>query len=347
MSFAQNFVSKINNKISDEDLKLIYMELEAFCCNFDIRKKETDLVVSNIFPSFYKTFFIAKKIKGCSQGTLNQYKLQLDRFFTTINKPVEQITTEDIIMFLYLLQNKPSNFNGKVMSAGVADGVRRVLNSFFDWSVNNGYLRTNPVARIEKIKSEQKKRKPLTEIELEKVRYAIDNAHRNSKGYRKRDLDIRNLAIFELMYSTGARISEVTSLNISDIDFDTKEVNLIGKGNKHRKSYINAKAILYITQYLKTRDDDNEALFVNYKAPHTRMTNSGIRYMFRRYGYVAEVGKLFPHRIRHTTATLALNHGMRLEELQKLLGHSKPETTLIYAELAQENVRNAHQRYII
>lgn len=345
MSFAMDFITKLQGKLSDEELKMVCQELEVFSTGYDISERCTKVALADNRPECYKVFFVAKKMKGCSDGTLLQYKLQLDLFFDMVQKPIEEITTEDIITFLYILQVK-GRPNHPPMNPNVVDGIRRILNSFFSWAVNGGYLKTNPVSAIDKIRGEKKQRQPLTEIEIEKVRYSIDNAQRNSKGY-KRGLDIRNMALFEFLFSTGARVSEVENLNRDDVNFETREVHLFGKGKKHRISYMNAKAIIYLSEYLQSRDDDNEALFVSYKAPHKRLSKAGIRRVLKVGGDIAGVGRIFPHRIRHTTATIALNHGMRLEEVQKLLGHEKPETTMIYAKLCQENVKNSHLKYVI
>lgn len=346
MSFAMDFVTKLDGKLSTEELEIVCRELEVFCTQFDISQKETRIANIEYFPDFYKIFFVSKKIKGCSQGTLEQYKLQLDYFFEFVRKPVKEIKREDVMGFLYHLQvvGKPGR---SPMSDGVTDGIRRILNSFFSWAVVNDYLDCNPVAGIDKIKAEKKRRKPLTDIELEKLRFTLDNANRNKIG-KYRQLDIRNLALFEVMYSTGARISEITTLDRNHVNLETMEVELYGKGKKHRISYLNAKAVFYLKMYLNLRDDNNPALFVSYKKPHERISNSAIRAVLKRGGERAKLdGHIFPHRIRHTTATNALKHGMPLEEIQKLLGHEKPETTLIYADLLQENVKADHQRYII
>ncbi len=345
MSFAMDFITKLEGKLSDEELRMICQELEVFSTGYDISERSTKVALADNRPECYKVFFVAKKMKGCSDGTLLQYKLQLDLFFDMVQKPIEEITTEDIITFLYILQVK-GRPNHPPMSPNVVDGIRRILNSFFSWCVNGSYLTSNPVAAVDKIRGEKKQRQPLTEMEVERVRYSIDNAKRSCRGY-KRDLDVRNMALFEFLFSTGARVSEVVGLNRDDVNFETREVHLYGKGKKHRISYMNSKAVLYLSEYLQRRDDDNEALFVNYKSPHDRMSKDGIRKVLNDCGQIAGVGKVFPHRIRHTTATIALNHGMRLEELQKLLGHEKPETTLIYAKLCQENVKNSHLKYVI
>ncbi len=344
--FVNQFLSVLDGKVSDKDLTVISQELESFIYNFDISEKVTHLCTNDIFPPFYKMFFVAKKISGCADGSLQTYKIHLDYFFNWIHKPYDQISTEDILAFLYHLQ-KDGKDGQKPMSANVTDNVRRILNSFFEWAVSNRYTAYNPVSAIPKIKGEKKRRKPLTELELERVRYAMyHEVHR----YKKYDdmLVKRNMALFEVMYSTGARISEIVALNKDDINFDTHEVHLYGKGKKHRISYLNAKAIVYLTEYLQSRKDDNVALFVNYKSPHDRITISAARAQIKKWGNQAHIkGNIYPHRIRHTTATHALSHGMPLEQLQMLLGHEKPETTLIYADVLQSNVKSSHLKYVI
>lgn len=345
-NFTNAFIERLNGKVTDEDLSVIYSELESFVYNFEISERETRIATVDIFPTCYKMFFITKKIGGCSDGTITQYKLQLDYFFEWINKPLKEITTEDILAFLYHLQaeGKP---NQKPLTANVADGVRRVINSFFEWATKNGHIDKNPVAGVGKIKGEIKRREPLSEFDLERVRYAIshEEKRRKIKRYGK-VITQRNEALLEVLYSTGARISEVIALNKSDVNFQTQEVYLFGKGKKHRISYLNAKAVVALSKYLESREDSEDALFVTYKKPIRRMTVAGARRELKRWGASAGVN-VFPHRIRHTTATHALAHGMPLEQVQRLLGHSKPETTLIYADVMQENVKYSHLRCVI
>lgn len=334
MNVANEFTARLYGKISDENLAVVSQELNIFLADYEVIKKETALATLDEYPRCYQAFMVTKKIEGKSEETLKQYQFQLEHFFDYVRKPVDQIRTEDILLYLYEKQ--------KTMSATSANNVRRVLSSFFGWCSDNGYIEKNPCNPIKNIQGEKNIRKPLSEMQLEKMRDSIDK--RKCK-YKRDDVAIRDKALFEFMYSTGAREAEVAGCNIDDIDFQTGAVLLFGKGKKQRESYLNTKAKYSLKKYLDMRHDDNPALFVSLNQPHERMSKAGILRAISKYS--AQVGdKVYPHKIRHTTATQGLKHGMTLTDMQKLLGHAKPETTLIYAEIADEEVKHSHAKYI-
>lgn len=214
------------------------------------------------------------------------------------------------------------------------DGKRLVINTFFEWCRDEGYINKNPCKQIHPIKYEAKPREPLTGIELELVRDAC-------KTYREK-------AIIETLYSTGCRVTELVRLKKTDVDFQKGEVYLFGKGNKQRTSYINAKAEVALKKYLFTRMDDNPALFVSERKPHQGLKKTSIEKIVREIGQRSGIGRrVFPHLIRHTTGTDALMRGMTLPELQELFGHVKPETTMIYAKTCRDNIKHNHQRCIV
>ena len=246
----------------------------------------------------------------------------------SVNKSISCITTDDIRIYLYNFQK-----NRHVGNRSMARR-RLVINTFFQWCTDEGYITQNPCRQIRPIKYESKLREPLTGIEMELIRDAC-------RTYREK-------AIIELFYSTGCRVSELVTLNKDDIDFRKGEVHLFGKGNKHRLSYINAKAEVALKKYLFTRKDDNEALFVSERKPYNRIKKTGVEKIVREIGERSEVGRrVYPHLIRHTTATDALERGMNVAEVQKILGHEKLDTTMIYAKVCQENVKYDHKRYIV
>ena len=214
------------------------------------------------------------------------------------------------------------------------DGKRLVINTFFEWCRDEGYINKNPCKQIHPIKYEAKPREPLTGIELGLVRDAC-------KTYREK-------AIIETLYSTGCRVTELVRLKKTDVDFQKGEVYLFGKGNKHRTSYINAKAEVALKKYLFTRMDDTHALFVSERKPHQGLKKTSIEKIVREIGQRSGIGRrVFPHLIRHTTGTDALMRGMTLPELQELFGHVKPETTMIYAKTCRDNIKHNHQRCIV
>lgn len=245
-----------------------------------------------------------------------------------INKPITELTTNDIRIYLYNLQKRRNISNHSV------DCKRVVIHSFLEWCKNEEYIQKNPCNQIQPIKYEKKPREPLTDIELELVREACKS--------------VREKAIIELFYSTGCRVSEMVNLNKEDIDFKTGEVFLFGKGNKHRISYLNAKSEVYVKKYLHMRKDNDCALFVSERKPYKRLSKTGIERIVRVIGERSDIERpLYPHLIRHTTATDALKRGMNITELQAILGHQKLDTTMIYAKVSQDNVKYSHRKYIV
>lgn len=345
-NFINNFLVHMDGKVNDKELKIIQSELINTLTNYEVSKKETSLVVmENYLPQCYQIFMVAKKIEGRTEATLQQYKYQLEKFFYYIQKPINEISKEDVIVYLYAMGQKGNS--GKSLSATSIDNIRLCLNSFFNWANQNGYIDKNPVATIGRIKGEVKAREPLKELEVEALRDAIIhyNINKNTPSYNL--IRARDLALFEVLYSTGCRVSEIVNLNKEDIDYTSSPpvVKVFGKGQKYRNSYLNAKAIYYLSQYLKLRTDDNNALFCGSREPFKRLTKSGIEAALKKYEKLTAI-KLYPHKIRHTTATQGLKHGMPIEDLQAMLGHIKPETTMIYAHLSDSEVKYAHNKYI-
>lgn len=327
--FAKEFITKLNGKISDESLKTVFQELELFVNDYDIESRKTELIpYDDYIPKCYSTYLISKKIEGKSSGTLKLYDICLRDFFAFSNIPIENIKANDIRIYLYSLQQR------RKISNHTLDERRLIINAFLQWCTTEGYIERNPCMQVSPIKFEFKPRNPLNGIELELIRDAC-------KTYREK-------AIIELLYSTGCRVTELQRLNINDIDFGTGEVRLFGKGNKYRTSYLNAKSEVCIKKYLNERTDENIALFVGMRKPHQRLSKTGIEYIVGKIGKRAGIGRnLYPHLIRHTTATDAINRGMSVAEVQKILGHEKLDTTMIYAKLSEETIKYNHRRYII
>lgn len=327
-NFANEFVAKLDGKLSPEQLKTVLTELEMFSAGFDIEKKSTEIIpYENCIPECYKNYLVSKKIEGMSPKSLLTYKCNLDDFFRTVSKPLEQITTNDIRIYLYKLSEK-GNSNRTI------DGKRLIIHTFMDWCVKEDYLMRNPCSRINPIKFEVKPREPLNDIELELVRDAC-------KDYREK-------ALIELFYSTGCRVSEMVVLKKSDIDFQTKEVHLFGKGSKHRISYINARAEVALKKYWASMEVDIDSVISTIRKPYRGVTKTQIEQIVRKIGERSGIGRnLYPHLIRHTTATMSLERGMNVTELQKMLGHEKLDTTMIYAKVSQESLRYNHRKYVI
>jgi len=331
-NFANEFVSKLDGKISDEALRTVLQELQVFTSNYDISQRETHVVPyqSNI-PDCYRVYMVAKKIEGMSPESMKTYNFYLTDFFEHINQPFEQVTTNDIRIYLYETQKRTG------ISNRTLDGKRLVINTFMDWCWKEGYIPNNPCASIKPIKFEEKPREPLSNMELEIVRDACEN--------------YRDKAMIELFYSTGCRLSEMVNLKISDIDFTSKEVHLFGKGSKHRTSYLNAKAEYMLKKYFeleRPKDSISDSVFVIFRKPYNEMHKGSI------YARVKAIQKrsgiersLFPHLLRHTMATDALNRGMNVAEVKEILGHENLDTTMIYAKISHDSVKFNHKRYII
>lgn len=334
-NFAENFMTKLDGKLTAEQMKMVLTELQIFSSNYDIERKCTEVMVNGeVFPYYYKTFIVSKKIEGMSMRSIVTYQSNLKDFFYNIHKPVEDLTTNDIRVYLYDVQKRRNICNRTL------DGKRLILNSFFDWCLKEGYLKSNPVARINPIKFTEKPREPLTDLEMEMVREACR--------------DTRERAIIEVLFSTGCRISELEILKREDIDLVSKEVLLFGKGSKYRTSYINAKAEFWLKKYWNELGEKDlpdtaelEYCFLNSKKPYHHMKKTGLEAVVHKIGERAGLSSnLFPHRLRHSCASTALKRGMSLTELQTLLGHTKPDTTLIYAKISQENVKFSHERFV-
>lgn len=331
-NFANEFVSKLDGKISDEALRTVLQELQVFTSNYDISQRETHVVPyqSNV-PDCYRVYMVAKKIEGMSPESMKTYNFYLTDFFEHINRPFEQVTTNDIRIYLYETQKRTG------VSNRTLDGKRLVINTFMDWCWKEGYIPNNPCASIKPIKFEEKPREPLSSMELEIVRDACEN--------------YRDKAIIELFYSTGCRLSEMVNLKISDIDFASKEVHLFGKGSKHRTSYLNAKAEYMLKKYFeleRPKDSISDSVFVIFRKPYNGMQKGSI------YARVKAIQKrsgiersLFPHLLRHTMATTALNRGMNVAEVKEILGHEKLDITMIYAKISHDSVKFNHKRYIV
>lgn len=275
---------------------------------------------------YLNMFISAKDIEGCSSKTLKYYKDIILKFIRHIEKPIKEITTDDIR--LYFADYK----NTHTCSTATMDNIRRVFSSFFAWLEDEDYILKSPVRRIHRVKSITAVKEAFSDENIEVLR---DNCK-----------TIRELALLELLLSTGMRVGELVNLNISDMNFEDRSCIVLGKGNKQREVYFDARTKLHLKEYLATRTDDNEALFVSNIKPHQRLTISTIEYLMRVLGKKVNIKKVHPHRCRRTVATVAIDKGMPIEQVQKLLGHTKIDTTLHYAMVNQTNVKFSHRKYI-
>lgn len=320
----------LNESVDIDTLRFLEPKIDVILSNYEIGKKSTDLVVYNV--DAFKTvenYIISKKISGLSDGTLYLYMMVLKDFFLKTYKKPEDITANDIRIYLYKYQKEHG------ISNRTLDNRRTIICGYFNWMAAEEYITKNPAINIPPIKYERKHKKAMTQLDLEKIRSACQTK--------------RERAIVEMLYSTGCRVTELERLNISDVNFDTKEVILFGKGNKHRTSYLNAKAELALREYLSERKDDNEALFVYSKKPYSRLKKSGIEAIIKKIAQrtTGVSTHITPHIFRHTTATTAIDRGMNIVDVSKLLGHERIETTMEYITTNSNSVKSNHKNYII
>lgn len=289
--------------------------------------QEPEEVISESTNFDYLDMFIAaKKIEGCSDRTVTYYKSTVEHLLKSIDTPIRKITTDEIRSYLARYQEKGG------CSKTTVDNIRRNISSFFSWLEEEDYILKSPMKRIHKIKTVQPVKETISDELIEKLRDAC--------------LCKRDLAMVDLLYSTGIRVGELVRLNIDDISFEERECVVFGKGDKERRVYFDAKAKLHLQDYLKERKDNNPALFVTLDAPYERLRISGVEIRIRNLGRSINAEKIHPHKFRRTMATRAIDKGMPIEQVQKILGHSQIDTTMQYAMVNQSNVKNAHRKYI-
>lgn len=319
---------RLSDKLPDESLKVIKEAVTIWLKDYIITEQKTDLATrADTSCRELQDYIVAKKVEGKSEGTLKQYVMHIQSLIFFTNKPVKDITTGDIMAFLYSKQK-----------AGVkdisVDNARTVINGFYSWLVSCDYLEKNPCAKIGRIKYEKNTHQPLAAVDLEKLRAAAKNSQEK--------------AIIQVMYSTGCRVSELATLKISDVDMTEKEVTLLGKGNKHRISYLNARAVVALQAYWDERKGESEYVICSQRRPYGPLSTRRFELILKDLKERAGIdGSVTPHTIRRTTATDAIDKGMPIEQVQKLLGHENISTTLIYAKVRKENVKQGHQKYIV
>ena len=271
-------------------------------------------------------FLSAKRIEGCSEKSLKYYLTTIQSMLNSIGKKIKHIQTDDIRNYLTEYQaNKKS-------SRVTIDNIRRILSSFFSWLEDEDYILKSPVRRIHKVKTASNIKETYSDEALELMR---DNC-----------TELRDLAIIDMLASTGMRVGEMVLLNRDDIDFNERECVVFGKGSKERVVYFDARTKIHLQNYLESRKDNNPALFVSLKSPHERLKIGGVEVRLREFGRQLGINKVHPHKFRRTLATMAIDKGMPIEQLQQLLGHRKIDTTLQYAMVKQSNVKIAHRKYI-
>ena len=326
--FAEKVINATEDFLDNNQRIKLKEILTEICLNYHIEMLEQNQKqeIQKNNEEILNKFISSKEIEGCSVRTLKYYKDNITKMIDTVNLPINEITTET-------LRNYLSNYkNNSTAGMVTIDNIRRTLSSFFAWLENEDYIVKSPVRRIHKVKATKKVKETLTDENLEKLRDTCSN--------------VRDLAILELLISTGMRVGELTRLNISDMNFQERSCIVLGKGNSEREVYFSVKSKMYIKKYLETRTDNNEALFVSLIKPYNRLGISGIEILIRNLGKEANINKVHPHKFRRTMATMAIDKGMPIEQVQKLLGHIKIDTTMEYAMVNQSNVKNSHRKYV-
>lgn len=316
-SLIKEIEEKMQGIIDSGQMRQLHQVLEE-CLSSELPEEENiDLV---------RLFLAAKRVEGCSEKTVKYYDSTIRNAVKKIGKDVVQITTDDLRIYLDDYQTESK------ISKVTVDNIRRILSSFFSWLEDEDYVVKSPVRRIHKVKTCKTVKETYSDEELELMRDECEG--------------IRDLAIIDLLASTGMRVGELVKLNKKDIDFQNRECIVLGKGNKQRKAYFDARTKLHLKKYIDFREDDNEALFVSLQKPYNRLQISGVEIRLRELGNRLNIDKVHPHKFRRTLATAAIDKGMPIEQVQQLLGHQSIDTTLQYSMVNQNNVKESHRKYI-
>jgi integrase/recombinase XerD len=320
----------------EDTIKYILVDMDEYLTANQSQKLQRVLVtrltkqvktINNLSNDNYLSMFLnAKKIEGCSERTLAYYKTTVEKLLDDVNDPIRKVTTDDIREYLANYQSIND------CSKTTIDNIRRNISSFFTWLEEEDYIIKSPMRRIHKIKTTKTVKEVISDEEIEKMRDKCQS--------------LRDLAIIDLLYSTGIRIGELVRLNIDDIDFEERECIVFGKGDKERRVYFDAKTKIHLMGYINSRSDANPALFVTLDAPYDRLRISGVEIRLRRLGRELGINKVHPHKFRRTMATRAIDKGMPIEQVQRLLGHSQIDTTMHYAIVNQTNVKVSHRKFI-
>ena len=317
---TMNLCQVLNADQMNEVLKMVDISAN----DFEISRKKMEIITCEGTPDVVKYYIASKSIANLSYKTLCQYRYKLVNFFDTVKKSYQDLTPNDIRMYLHVYK-VDHNASDRYM-----ESIRGTINGFFQWLVDNDYLTKNPCAKIEKIHFQPKPRQPMSSYELEYFRWNTEN--------------IREKALIDFFFSTGCRVSECAGVKLSDIDWRERSVMIRkGKGGKSRIVYFNAESEVSLRKYLDTRKDNNDGLFVSVRAPHQAIGAHALENIIRKVGERTGL-HVFPHKLRHTFATSGIRGGMPLEKLQQLMGHVNPRTTLIYAKLDQYDLKLEHQK---
>ena len=318
----QEMLGSLNNA----QLERLQEVLEHALFHKEITETEQGSENGTTNKQLLESFLSSKRIEGCSEKSLTYYRTTIETMLDKVEKNIREITTDNLRAYLTEYQQEKNS------SRVTVDNIRRILSSFFSWLEDEDYILKSPVRRIHKVKAVSTIKETYSDEALEKMR---DNCEKS-----------RDLALIDMLASTGMRVGELVLLNRDDINFEERECVVFGKGSKERMVYFDARTKIHLQSYLQERTDDNPALFVSLRAPHDRLKIGGVECRLREFGHRLDIPKVHPHKFRRTLATMAIDKGMPIEQLQQLLGHKRIDTTLQYAMVKQSNVKLAHRKYI-
>ena len=320
-------IGQMSRYLDSSQLKVLKDTIEATLCNYEIFQSEVQNDKSfKENEKLLDAFLSTKRIEGCSDKTLKYYKATIANLLHSLQISVRTISTPDLRQYLSDYQSR--KHSGKV----TIDNMRRIFSSFFAWLEDEDFIIKSPVRRIHRVRTDTLIKETLSDECLEILRDSCT--------------EIRDLAMIDILASTGIRVGELVKMNIGDINFQERQCIVFGKGNKEREVYFNARTKIHLSQYLQQRKDDNPALFVTFSAPYTRLSISGVEVRLRNLGKRINQNKIHPHKFRRTVATQAIDKGMPIEQVQRLLGHAKIDTTLHYAMVNQNNVKMSHRKFL-
>lgn len=322
-----NVTSSLQGTLTESQLQALKDTLFMELNNYEVQERTTEVsVIDNSSDGILKKFIATKNIEGKAKSTLKRYNDICYHMIHTINKPVSEISTFDLRYYLATYKEQHNVANRTL------DGMRRCIKSFFTWLTAEDIIPRNPSLALAQIKYDKVIKKPYSDTDMEKLKRSCPN--------------IRDRALVEFLYSSGCRVSEVVSLDRTDINFLTQDAVVFGKGSKERVVYITEIAMMYLKEYLEARTDDNPCLFASIKSPYKRLSKNGIEARLKTIGKIAGVENVHPHRYRRTLATNLLDRGANIQDVASILGHEDIKTTQIYCYISQQNVKSSHKKYI-
>ena len=326
-TILQAVVDGMKSTLTAIQLEQLNSALDSALAGYDVVPKPTsDEVRNKENAELLDLFLSAKRIEGCSEKSMHYYKSSVEKLVSAVRKNVREIDTNDIRRYLADIQAE------RGLSKVTIDNMRRIFSSFFSWLEDEDYIVKSPMRRIHKVRTDTLVKEVLTDENIEVLRDSCQ--------------ELRDIALIDMLASTGMRVGELVKINREDVDFQERQCVVFGKGNKEREVYFNARTKIHLKKYLDSRTDDNPALFVSLTKPYNRLSISGVEVRLRNLGKQAKLNKVHPHKFRRTLATMAIDRGMPIEQVQKLLGHVKIDTTLHYAMVNQTNVKIAHRKFL-